>query len=125
MIVTEYCKKEETWTKYKHVHYDLTMNFLKDLVTVEEISETETIAKKIQKEKYNIGAEIEVISLGANYWKDMIEQGEKYNLLGYKELSLLNVAATMEQTGVLPTTLQAKAILEIRKNLDENGILVH
>lgn len=33
IIVTEYCKKQETWEKYKKVEYTLSDKFLEDLIS--------------------------------------------------------------------------------------------
>jgi hypothetical protein len=48
----------------------------------------------------------------------------KNNLLSYKDISLLKVAIDIEATGKLPSLLQTKAILRLKEQLENQGIIV-
>lgn len=125
VIVTEYCKKEETWTNYRDKTDYLPLDdFLKELVNTEEVIEQTSAAKKEQKQLNTISVEIEVYKLGANYWQQLLDEGKKNNVLGFKDVSLLKVAADMEKTGMPPSPSQANAIMIIRDKLDGQGIFV-
>lgn len=124
MIVTEYCKKKETWEEFKNITYTLTEAFTKDLISIEEINEIEKDSQKVQKEINKISLEIEVANLGADYWQNLLDKGTKKGLLSLKEISIMNVAANMDKTGKSPTAAQAKVIMEIRKKLDDEGIFI-
>ena len=123
IIVTEYCKKKDTWETYRDkVPYSISKEFVDDLVPDIVAKNDANDAKNDQKEKNKIMAEIEVVKLGGAYWRKLLEDGRNQHLLDYKELSLLTVAAEMERSGRYPSTAQAKLIMGIRNKLDMNGI---
>ena len=94
-----------------------------ELLTETENYEQENSAKKEQKELNNISVEIEVVKMGAEYWQHLLDVGMKKSALNGKELSLLKVGADMNKTGKLPSSAQAKLMMEIRKKLDSEGIV--
>ena len=123
IIVTEYCKKKDTWDEFKNIPYKLSEAFLDELLTETENYEQENSAKKEQKELNNISVEIEVVKMGAEYWQHLLDVGMKKSALNGKEISLLKVGADMNKTGKLPSSAQAKLMMEIRKKLDSEGIV--
>jgi hypothetical protein len=124
MIVTEYCKQLSTWEKYKDFSFELSLEFISDLVDINEVKDEQYRAKKEQRFSNNIDAEIEVTNLGAPFWRHLLEEGEKRNLLNYKEIGLLKVAASIDTPRpMMPSTAQAKLILAIKQKLDDEGIL--
>lgn len=123
IIVTEYCKKKDTWDEFKNIPYKLSEVFLDELLTETENYEQESNAKKEQKELNNISVEIEVVKMGAEYWQHLLDEGMKKSALNGKEISLLRVGADMNKTGKLPSSAQAKLMMEIRKKLDIEGIV--
>ena len=124
MIVTEYCKKLETWEKYKAIPYELSQAFIDDLISADDYRDDQKRAQKDQRLADNISAEVQVINLGAQYWRRLLEEGIKHNLLTPKEQSLLRIASSLDSPKpMIPTTAQAKLILEIRKKLDSEGIV--
>lgn len=124
MIVTEYCKQLSTWEKYRDMPFELSADFVDDLVNSKEIKEEQRVAKKEERFSNNIDAEIEVAKLGAPFWRHLLEEGTKRNLLNYKEIGLLQVAASLDTSKpMIPSTAQAKLILAIKQKLDDEGIL--
>ncbi len=124
VIVTEYCKKHETWEKYKHVPYTLSDEFISTLITEEAAKEVSQGAKKEQKESNEIRESLMISQLGSLYWRNLLNEGMRHNLLSFKDITLLKVAIDIESTGKLPSTLQTKAILKIREKLEKEGIIV-
>ena len=125
VIVTEYCKKEDTWNKYKGVQYVISQELKDSLITFELYEEK--VKSDIKKEKMgsNINIEIEIVNLGGPYWRNLIEEGQKRRILSPQEISLLNIAASIDTPyPKIATAKQAKFIWKIREKLEKAGILV-
>ena len=125
VIVTEYCKKEETWKKFKEINYSLSKKFLDDLSTLE--MENSKVNSDIKDEKLSkdLDIETEIFKLGGQYWRDLIEEGKKRKLLSPTEIDFLNVAASIDgPRPKIPSPKQAKYIWKIREKLDNAGVLV-
>lgn len=124
MIVTEYCKKEETWKKFLAVPYTPSVEFCKTIALMEETIVEEEREERDVRRNIQINTELEIFELGGDYWTKLLEEGKRMRALSEKDISLLNVAISATQTGKLPSTAQARAIMEIRKRLDNEGIFV-
>jgi len=125
VIVTEYCKQEKTWLKYKSFKYQLSNEFVQDLVPTETILVALDNAIKEKKQDNQIGLEIEVVNYGAEKWKLLLEKALKYKILAPSEIALLNLAASIGQPkGKIPNAFEARQLIKIRKKLEENGIQV-
>lgn len=125
IIVTEYCKKEETWKKYKNVEYKLDKKFLSDLT--KKSLEEEKILDSIKEEKLakDIDIESEIVKLGGDYWRNLIEEGKRRKLLSLQEIDLLSIAASIDTPKPrIASPKQAKFIWKIRQKLDDAGVLV-
>lgn len=125
IIVTEYCKKEETWVKYRGVPYSFSKDFLDSLISKEIVDEQ--IKSGIQEEKLTseLNIESEIVKLGGSYWRNLIEEGKKRKILSPTEIDLLNIAASIDTPNPrIATAKQAKFIWKIRDKLDQAGVLV-
>ena len=123
MIVTEYCKKKETWEAFRQVKIQLLPAFYMSLVSRDESKEEERIALKEEREIEKISAEITVVNLGSAYWQSLLRNPIAAGELNYKDRSFLEFAAAIETSGKVPTSSQAKAILAVRKKLIDKGII--
>lgn len=124
VIVTEYCKKAETWEKFKAVPYTPSVEFMKTLISAEEQQSDERAAYKAEKEQSQLAVEVQVFQLGSAYWQRLHDEAEKMKVLTYKDSSLLKVAASVENTGKIPSPAQARAIMAIKERLEKEGIFV-
>ena len=125
VIVTEYCKKEDTWKKFKGVKYNLSSDFLNDLTSKEIVENKMRSNIKEEKLSNDVNIEIEIVKLGAPYWRKLIEEGSKRGILSPQELDLLNIPASLDgPRPKIATPKQAKFIWKIREKLDNAGILV-
>lgn len=120
----EHLKKEETWKNYRDEKYQLSRNFLNDLINKELIDSQSRSETKDNKQSKKIDIEIEIVNLGGKYWEDLIKQGLERHLLSATELDLLNIAARIEKTGRIPSPKQAQYIWKIRQKLEDAGVLV-
>lgn len=124
MIVTEYCKKEETWKRFKAVSYTPSMDFYRTLIENEEQQADADIAYKEEKESTQIDLEIEIYQLGSEYWQKLYDEAERMRLLTYKDQSLLQIAISSGESGQIPSPRQAKAIMDIKERLEQQGVLI-
>ena len=124
VLVTEYCKKPETWEKFRTFEYEPTDEFLKTLVSESEQKEEERTAYKEEKQNTQLNLEVQVFQLGSAYWQQLYDEADKMKLLSYKDASLLQIAASIEKTGNVPSPAQARAIMAIRDRLEEQGVFV-
>jgi hypothetical protein len=119
--VTQWCKKEDCWKRAQSFNFTLTDEFAETLVNTDAEQEEKQIAQKDQKVSNQITAEIELINLGADYWKKVLEFGRNDRLLSEMEDGLLSVAANFDTTGRVPSDKQAKLIMQIRNRLFDEG----
>lgn len=124
IIVTEYCKKEATWERFKTVAYTPSVEFCKILIPIVEQKQEEEAAYRDGMETTKINTEIDVIKLGSAYWRSLFEEAERMRLLSDKDSSLLKIAYSVEKTGYIPSSAQARAIIAIRDRLEAQGIFV-
>ena len=70
----------------------------------------------------DLNVEMEVVKLGANYWKEVLNWGLERKLINPIEQSFLEVAANFDKTYKTPSNKQAKRIFEIREKLYGEGL---
>lgn len=120
--VTEWCKKEDCWKRAENYDFALLDKFTDTLISTGDEQTEKEIAQKEQKVSNQINAEIELINLGADYWKKVLDFGRNDRLLSEMEDGLLNVAANFDTTGRVPSDKQAKLIMQIRNRLFDEGL---
>ena len=125
VIITEYCKKEDTWKKYREVKYNLSHEFLSDLVNKELIESKLRSETKENKLSLDLNIESEIINLGGEYWRKLIQEGLNRKLLSPSEVDLLRIPASIDTLKPrIASPKQAKLIWKIRKKLEDAGVLV-
>ena len=125
VIVTEYCKKEETWKKFKDYPISFSREFLNDLISKELQDSKLKSGLKEQKLTNDINVEVEIVKLGGLYWRNLIQEGLKRKILSPMEIDLLNIAASIDTPRPrIASAKQAKLIWKIREKLENAGVLV-
>lgn len=125
IIVTEYCKKEETWKKFKEFEFKLSREFINDLISKTLLEEKMRSEIKDAKLSKSINIESEIVLLGGPYWRNLIEEGKKRKILSSMEIDLLNIAASIDTPRPrIASPKQAKLIWKIREKLENAGVLV-
>ena len=120
--VTEWCKKEACWDRAKKESFTLLDEFIDSLIDADDERYDEITAKKERKVINQLNAEIEVVTLGEDYWKKTLNFGLANKLLTPMEEDLLKIASSFTKNNKIPSTKQANIILEIRKKLLEEGL---
>ena len=124
VIVTEYCKKEDTWIEYAKIPYTINDDFKSELIQSKFVKAEEKLAAKAKKSDDYLKEALNLSRLGAEYWKQMISKGYNAKLLNYKEMSILKILVDVETTGKMPSEKQTKEIIKIKKRLENGGIIV-
>lgn len=124
IIVTEYCKKEDTWKKYKAVSISLDKSFLDDLASKEIIESKIQSSIKEKKLEKDVNCMVEVYNLGSTYWTNLLAEGMKRHILSPTEMDLLKLAVAYADGKKFPSDKQAKLIWKIREKLDQAGVLI-
>lgn len=124
VIVTEYCKKEETWKKYQALSISLDREFLADIVSKDIIDEKIRGEIKEKKLENKVNCMVEIYNLGSEYWENLLAEGTKRRILSPQEMDLLKLAISFGKGLKVPSEKQANFIWKIRTKLDNAGVLV-
>ena len=125
VIVTEYCKKEDTWNKYKALPCTFSQEFINDLMPLSIIEDKIKAEMKSEKLGKELNIEGEIVNLGGAYWRNLIAEGLKRKILSPMEIDLLNIAASIDTPRPkIASPKQAKLIWKIRQKLEDSGVLV-
>lgn len=120
--VTEWCKKEGCWQRAQKVEWNFNNDFKKTLIMKSEDVEEQVRAKKEQRLENDINTEIAVIQLGEKYWKKVYGWGVEQKVLTPIDMDFLKIVCSFEESGKMPSSRQAKKILEIREKLILEGL---
>lgn len=135
VIVTEYCKRPETWMSYRdNVRYTPSEKFLSELMPESITKEQEVASQKDQKDTNDLNYVTEIIKLGAGYWQRLLEEGTSRAALGYVEQNTLRQAVDFAHKGNIPcsasgkvparTMALAKSIYDVKDKLESLGIKI-
>lgn len=124
VIVTEYCKKKETWEVYKSLPYELSKDFIESLISIEDEKEQSSGFRKDQKVTNQVQDAIKIAEKGPQYWQNMLSAAMKINLLKFNEITLMKKAIDLGTKGSMPTSSQVKAIFDIEKKINDAGIFI-
>ncbi len=109
VIVTEYCKRASTWEEYRdNVKYELSADFINELMPESLIKEKEASAKAEQKEINDLQVVMDIVSKGADYWNKLMTAGIQKSLLSYQEQTAINQIINMAMTGNVPASASGK-----------------
>jgi hypothetical protein len=134
MIVTEYCKRQSTWEEYRDgVKYELSSEFISELIPTSIVAEEAKAAKSEQKETNDLQMVMDMIVKGTDYWNKLLMEGIKRSLLSYQEQTAIKQIINMATTGNIPASragkLSAKTLsfvkiaLSAEDKLQAEGIL--
>lgn len=135
VIVTEYCKRPETWVSYRdNVRYTPSEKFLSELMPESITKEQEVASQKDQKDTNDLNYVTKIIKLGAGYWQRLLEEGTSRAALGYVEQNTLRQAVDFAHKGNIPcsasgkvparTMALAKSIYDVKDKLESLGIKI-
>ena len=118
--VTEWCKKEGCWLKVKAFDMDLANDFISELKGSDELKEDKKDAKEVQKIDDEIACQKEVLTLGAEKWKEVAAFGLANKLLNQKDMGILATAAAMPEK--MPSGKQCVYLVKLLRRLELEGL---
>lgn len=135
IIVTEYCKKEDTWVAFRDtVPYTPSDCFVDELMPEGLVKEQEESAQKEQKGVDDLKYVMQIIEPGAEYWQKLFVEGVKRGALKYSDQTWLKQAMEFASKGDIPcsssgkvpykTMTMAKTVMEIKERLESLGIKI-
>lgn len=117
--MSEWAKQQACWNSMK----GRTLNYDNDLETCLTLVETARTAKRDEKAKKamteGINAQSEVVTLGADFWKDLLAWGRKRKRLTPKDQQILDVCASIPRR--LPSDLQSRHALDALARMRDQG----
>ncbi|MPQ44065.1 AIPR family protein [Clostridium tarantellae] len=119
--VTEWCKKEICWERALKEKWTFDEKFLLSLILKENEINENKLGIKERKLDADINVELEVIKLGSDYWKGMMEWAIDKRLLSDLEKNLVKLVANCEKTGKMPTPRQCKVLLKVKEKAYQEG----
>lgn len=133
IIVTEYCKRQTTWEEFRDtVKYELSQDFLDELLPESIAKEEESAAKTEQKELNDLTVVMDTIKLGAEYWSKLLSAGVAKSIVSYQEQTAIKQVISMATTGNVPVSNSGKVpyktmniikmALEVKDKLESEGI---
>ena len=135
IIVTEYCKRQTTWEEYRDsVKYELSKEFLNELIPESMAKEEEKAAKSEQKELNDLAVVMDAIALGVDYWNKLLAAGTAKSLVSYQEQTAVKQVIMMATTGNVPVSSSGKVpyktmntvkiVLGMKDKLESEGITI-
>lgn len=119
--VTEWCKKEICWQKALQEKWTISKEFLLTLVEKDNEKQEMKSEAKNRKVEDELSVELEVINLGANYWKKLLEWGIDRGILNSMEKSILKIASNIDKIGKMPSAKQCNVLLKIKDKAYDEG----
>lgn len=117
--MSEWAKHQACWNGMK----GRTLNYGDDFETCLTLVDTAKAAKRDEKAKKamteGINAQAEVVTMGAEFWKEMLAWGRERKRLTPKDMQILEVCASMPRR--IPSDLQARHALNVFGRMRDQG----
>ena len=117
--VTEWAKRAACWEKIKEIPFDFPPELSPWILSTDEVKETKTRGRRTQKIDNGIGAEVEVLTLGPQYWVRLRDFGIQMKKLSDTDRSFISYATG--ERGKSPSEKQCVRLLQIRDRMVELG----
>ncbi|MAS11201.1 AIPR family protein [Salinisphaera sp.] len=122
--ISEWCKKDVCWqrlaARVPELEEILPAEFLEDAASIEDRTNQQKHARKVQKVDNGIEAQTIVLKIGSGGWSQVLTAGNQRSIFTPKELGLLQTAARIPTR--IPTEKQSIALLDILEKAKSEGI---
>lgn len=118
--VTQWCKKEECWTRVRDLPNTLIDSFTEELLSEAVSRKRGRAARSLQNLDNGIDAQTAVVELGADYWRELLVWGLIKRLVSPSSRALLMLGQGIERNRI-PNEKQSQKMLELRKLLQDHG----
>ena len=121
VIVTEYCKQEKTWDKFRdNVQYELSDDFKSELIDLSSLKSQEKSAKSDQKISNDLSTVMNLVGLGAPYWSNILSVAKQHFMVSNLQEQSLNELIKIARTGNLPLNKAGNIPVKVMKNVKES-----
>ncbi|MGU3355519.1 AIPR family protein [Bacillus sp. M5A3_1b] len=110
--VTEWAKREISWTMAKEIDFEYEKEFVTQLVNKKYVITQEDSAVKEQKKANQMNALLQVYEYGSAFWKEVYNWGVREKIWNTQDVSFLKLAMEIEE-GKVPSDKQAAKILQL------------
>lgn len=117
--VTEWCKMELAWQRAQERSIELLPDFAAELISADINANIKKDAIDVARIDRGIAAITAVVQCKRSHWRQIRQWGLENHHLTAKEDQLLLLAAT----GKVPSEKQAAVILDIRRKLQQEGLV--
>lgn len=114
---SEWAKQQACWSELQGRKIDYGRGFERCLTLRDTARRNEHDAKDSQRELVGIQGQVKVVKLGADFWRDVLEQGRASGSLTTKDAEILRICSSMPR--LLPTDKQARHVLMLLDRLKE------
>ena len=118
--MSEWAKQQGCWHAFKSRQLEYGEHLDEIRVSIEDARTNVREARSDKSIGDGIAAQSEVVKLGADFWRKVLDWGRAQRKVTPKELLLLNVCASMPRQ--LPTEFQAKQALSVVERLRVQGL---
>lgn len=119
--ISEWAKKEECWTAVRQHGVVLAPGLDAELVSLEIDDEDRRNARNGQKADDRISAQLQVLQLGAEFWKAVSQWGLQNRQLTDKDMGILKRAIDADRGGRIPSELQSLHLVKLIRRLEQEG----
>ena len=121
--VTEWCKKEACWTRVRGLDIPLSEDLKAELIDISENRAASRSARAQQKVDNGIGAQIQVVNIGAEFWEHLRSWANERGLITPEESRILGIASKIS-SGMIPTDKQSAILLIIKERMETEGFFL-
>ena len=118
--MSEWAKQQGCWHAFKSRQLEYGEDLDEIRVSIDDARANMRESRSDKSIGDGIAAQSEVVKLGADFWRQVLDWGRAQRKVIPKELLLLNVCASMPRQ--LPTEFQAKQALSVIERLRGQGL---
>lgn len=119
--MSEWAKQQACWNAMSQRVLNYDADFESCLTLKDTAKTNERDERKKKRETDGISAQAEVVTLGADFWRDVRDRGSAERQLSPKDDQILTVCASMPRQ--LPSELQCKHALSVLGRLRDQGVV--
>lgn len=120
-LVSEYAKRPATWEAFRNYKIELSSSFVMSLIDKDEAKHEASLAAKDQKQSNDLNIEAEIMRLGSDYWKKIMNEAIQRGIVGPMDVKYLQM---LSSGTMVPSPSQAKYIWKMRERFGNSGIII-
>ncbi|URN92706.1 MAG: AIPR family protein [Candidatus Pristimantibacillus lignocellulolyticus] len=110
--VTEWAKRETSWTMAKEIDFEYEEEFIAQLINKKYVITQEYSAIKEQKKANEMNGLLQVYEYGSAFWKEVYNWGDQEKIWNIQDVSFMKLAMGIDE-GKVPSDRQAAKILQL------------